>query len=88
MVTTSSSGAYFEGLHYETFGDSPERRKLGRHGLYYQSKLVSPSNPNEGGSRPNLVVVSEGNAMVAHEAAKRYADKKILSFACNPGTSI
>ena len=26
--------------------------------------------------------------MVAHEAAKKYADKGILSFSCNPGNSI
>ncbi|GJE98571.1 NAD(P)-binding protein [Phanerochaete sordida] len=65
VVTTSSSGAYLEGLHYDTFRDSPKRKKLGKQGLYFQSKL--------------------GNAMVAREAAKRYAEKGILSFTCNPG---
>lgn len=65
VVTTSSSGAYLESLHYDTFRDSPKRKKLGRQALYFQSKL--------------------GNAMVAREAAKRYADKGILSFTCNPG---
>ena len=41
VVTTSSSGAYLETLHYDTFRDGPARRKLGPKGLYYQSKFVS-----------------------------------------------
>ncbi|EKM50635.1 uncharacterized protein PHACADRAFT_264008 [Phanerochaete carnosa HHB-10118-sp] len=65
VVATSSAGAYLEGLHYDSFRDSPKRKKLGKQGLYFQSKL--------------------GNAMVAREAAKRHADKGILSFTCNPG---
>ncbi|KAJ3554361.1 hypothetical protein NM688_g3147 [Phlebia brevispora] len=65
VVTTSSSGAYFETLHYDTFRDSPARKRLGTHGLYFQSKF--------------------GNAVVAREIARRYADKGILSFSCNPG---
>ncbi len=28
----------------------------------------------------------KGNAVVAREVARRYADKGILSYSCNPGT--
>ncbi|TBU26107.1 NAD(P)-binding protein [Dichomitus squalens] len=38
VVTTSSSGAYLDTLHFETFKDGPERRKMGSNGLYNQSK--------------------------------------------------
>lgn len=41
VVTTSSSGAYFNGLSYEAFRESPLRKKLGTKSLYFQSKLVS-----------------------------------------------
>ena len=41
VVTTSSAGAYLNGLYYEAFRESPLRKKLGNKTLYQQSKLVS-----------------------------------------------
>ncbi|TBU43685.1 NAD(P)-binding protein [Dichomitus squalens] len=38
VITTASSGAYLETLHFETFRDGPERRKLSTEALYYQTK--------------------------------------------------
>lgn len=40
IVHTSSSAAYLETLHYETFRAHPNRKKLGPRGLYSQSKFV------------------------------------------------
>ncbi|RPD56663.1 NAD(P)-binding protein [Lentinus tigrinus ALCF2SS1-7] len=39
VVTTSSSGAYFTTLNYDTFKDTPQRKKLSPEMLYYQSKF-------------------------------------------------
>ena len=42
IVTTSSSGAYLDTLHWETFHDNiAARKKLGTQNLYFQSKFVS-----------------------------------------------
>nr|VWO99675.1 Alpha-crystallin (Acr) (14 kDa antigen) (16 kDa antigen) (HSP 16.3) (Nox16) [Ganoderma boninense] len=38
VVTTSSSGAYFDTLHWDTFKDTPERKKQTPQALYFQSK--------------------------------------------------
>ena len=40
VIIVSSSGAYAETLHWDTFKDTPERRKLTKQALYYQSKHV------------------------------------------------
>ena len=40
VVVTSSSGAYSETLHWDTFRDGPARRKMSTEALYYQSKHV------------------------------------------------
>ena len=40
VVTTSSSGAYLESLHFDTFKDGPARTKMESRYLYCQSKLV------------------------------------------------
>ena len=40
VITTSSSGAYFGSLQFETFKDGPARQRLLPDTLYYQSKLV------------------------------------------------
>lgn len=40
IITTSSSGAYLGKIRFETFKDSPTRRKTPTDALYYQSKLV------------------------------------------------
>ncbi|TCD69330.1 hypothetical protein EIP91_008086 [Steccherinum ochraceum] len=39
VITTSSSAAYFDTLHYETFVDGPARRKKNSTVLYWQSKF-------------------------------------------------
>ncbi|TBU25108.1 NAD(P)-binding protein [Dichomitus squalens] len=39
VVTTASSGAYLDTLHWETFKDTPERKKLSKENLYFQSKF-------------------------------------------------
>ncbi|KAI0662127.1 NAD(P)-binding protein [Cubamyces menziesii] len=39
VITTSSSGAYLNTLHWDTFKDTPQRRKMAREALYYQSKF-------------------------------------------------
>ena len=46
VVTTSSSGAYLDTLHWETFKDSPERRKKSTQALYHQSKHVRLTSPS------------------------------------------
>lgn len=43
VIYTSSSAAYIGKLRYDTFKDSPARRKLARDALYSQSKLVCTS---------------------------------------------
>ena len=40
VVATSSSVAYLDTLHFETFKDGPARRKMNLDSLYFQSKLV------------------------------------------------
>ncbi|KAI0671229.1 NAD-P-binding protein [Trametes maxima] len=65
VITTSSGAAYIGKLRYETFKDSPQRRKWSSQALYSQSKL--------------------GNAIVANQTAKRYADKGIIAISVNPG---
>ena len=41
IVTTSSSGAYLDTLHYDSFRDNlTVRKKLGKYKLYFQSKFV------------------------------------------------
>ena len=62
------------------------RKKLGKQGLYFQSKLVC-FRPQLCTSEVLIGCAAKGNAMVAREAAKRYADKGILSFTCNPGSA-
>ncbi|GJE99310.1 NAD(P)-binding protein [Phanerochaete sordida] len=39
VITTSSAGAYMSSLHWDTFTDTPARRKLHPGILYFQSKL-------------------------------------------------
>lgn len=96
IVTTSSSAAYLETMHYNTLrADTEEekeaRKKLTSIRLYNQSKFVSPVSlfpltvfallaP-----RTTLMTVTQANAVVARELARRYGDKGILSFSCNPG---
>ena len=41
VITTASSGAYLDTLHFETFRDGPARRKMSTEALYYQTKHVS-----------------------------------------------
>ena len=43
VVTTSSSGAYFDTLHYDSLreADLAARKKRETHSLYFQSKFVS-----------------------------------------------
>ncbi|KAF9461953.1 NAD-P-binding protein [Collybia nuda] len=40
IVTTSSSGAYLDHIHWDTFVPGPARTKLGTNGLYCQSKFA------------------------------------------------
>ena len=40
VITTSSSVAYLETLHWDTFKDGLARRKMSPTALYHQSKLV------------------------------------------------
>lgn len=47
VVTTSSFGAYFEPIRWDTFTDGPARLKLSKETLYYQSKLVSHAGHGE-----------------------------------------
>lgn len=41
VVTTSSSGAYFDTVNWDSFRDGPARRKLGTYTLYNQSKFLN-----------------------------------------------
>ncbi|TBU22526.1 NAD(P)-binding protein [Dichomitus squalens] len=38
VITTASSGAYLDTLHFDTFKDGPARRKMSTEALYYQTK--------------------------------------------------
>ena len=40
VIVVSSSGAYADVLHWDTFKDTPARRKMTDQMLYFQSKLV------------------------------------------------
>jgi retinol dehydrogenase-12 len=40
VVTTSSSAAYLDNIHWDTFVPGDARTKLGTNGLYCQSKFV------------------------------------------------
>ena len=40
VITTASSGAYFDTLHWDTFKDTTERKKQTKQALYFQSKHV------------------------------------------------
>ena len=40
IVTMSSGGAYIHPLYWDTFTDTPARKKKSTETLYYQSKLV------------------------------------------------
>lgn len=46
IVTTSSSGHLFGHLDFDTFKDSPERRKRDSSALYSQSKFVRSEAPS------------------------------------------
>ncbi|KAI1790008.1 NAD(P)-binding protein [Ganoderma leucocontextum] len=74
IVTTSSSGAYLGALNHGTFKDTPERRKLSKEDLYYQSKLACLS-----------LSARTANCVVARQVAKRYGDQGIVSISVNPG---
>lgn len=50
VITTASSGAYFDTLHWDTFKDTPERKKLSKQNLYFQSKHVRRACRVRGGS--------------------------------------
>lgn len=42
IITTSSSAAMFDTIHWESLKDGPARRKLSTSTLYSQSKFVRP----------------------------------------------
>ena len=83
VVTTSSSGAYLGTIDFDTFKDTPKRRKLNAGDLYAQSKLVR--------SHVSLLwcpaelVGFQADVIIARQIAKRYADKGIVSLSLNPG---
>ena len=87
VITTSSSGAYLQTLEYDTFRDGRARRELGSTQLYYQSKHVRSSPLPFFDWACNLRWTTQGNAIVARQMAKRYADRGIISISVNPGTS-
>lgn len=43
IIITSSSGAHLDVIHWGSFKDGPERKKMSTQALYYQSKHVSIS---------------------------------------------
>ena len=43
IIMTSSSGAYLYTLNFDTFKDSPARRKMTTQNLYFQTKFVRGS---------------------------------------------
>ena len=86
VITTSSSASYLDILHFESFKDGPERRKIGSTHLYNQSKhvrylqLFQYIDTRLKGADP-----FQGNIVVAREVAKRYAQHGIISISVNPG---
>ncbi|KAH0836337.1 hypothetical protein J3R83DRAFT_7889 [Lanmaoa asiatica] len=86
VVTTSSSGHLWGHLDFDTFKDSPERRKRDTNALYCQSKFVRPNAPL---FRDGLNLTREherqGNVVVALELARQYGDQGIVSTSLNPG---
>lgn len=85
VVTTSSSGAYFHTLQWETFVDGPARRKKTPMDLYHQSKFVSFLTSMVIKTHRSNQLYPQGNVVVARQVAKRYADKGIISTSVNPG---
>ena len=96
VITTSSSGAYLGALDYSTFKDTPERKKMSKECLYYQSKLVCSSLSSfalRGALRPSVPELmsvlcgraAQANCVVARQVAQRYGDEGILSISVNPG---
>ena len=86
VITTSSSASYLDTLHFETFKDGPERRKMGSTHMYNQSKHVRSSQVFQPiDTMLKDVDPFQGNIMVAREVAKRYGKEGIISISVNPG---
>jgi hypothetical protein len=86
IVNTSSSGHLFSGLHYNTFKDSPARRKMSTLALYGQSKTVSHSSLYDVTCCTFAQVRHEkGNIIFSAELARRYGSQGIVSTALHPG---
>ncbi len=84
VVTTSSAGSYGGKLDYATFKDGPARRKSSPGTLYTQSKFVRVQ-PRWLISINVTILLSQGNAVVAWEVARRYGDRGIVSTSLHPG---
>ena len=86
IVVVSSSGAYADVLHWDTFKDTPERLKSSPQTLYYQSKHVRLHLSQCGARLTYSHTGLQANVIVARQIAKRYADKGIVALSLNPGT--
>ena len=61
-------GAYVGALHYSTFKDISEWKKLSKEGLNYQSKLVRPSRRSAMGWYARLVLCRDIRLLGDYEA--------------------
>lgn len=81
IMTTSSDGAYYFTINWDSFKDGPVRKKLGTQKMYFQSKFVRPSCSVSF----TLLSKAQANVVVARELARRYGPQGIISNACHPG---
>lgn len=92
VVTTSSSGAYLDTLHYDTL-----REKITPSKADADVETSADAKKREKAARKaraklgtyGLYYQSKfGNAVVARMVAQRYADQGVLSYSCNPGACL
>ncbi|PIL34972.1 hypothetical protein GSI_02759 [Ganoderma sinense ZZ0214-1] len=89
VITTSSSGAYFDTLHWDTFKDTPERKKQASQTLYFQSKhgnvVVARQVAKRYGDQGIISVsVNPGNIRTDLQRYMSSIGKKTLNLALYP----
>lgn len=85
VVNTSSIGHEYGDLDFNTFKDSPSRRKKTTEWLYFQSKFVSLFQSWFYELLIGVWYLIKGNIVFSNELARRYGDQGIVSTALNPG---
>ncbi|PIL34948.1 hypothetical protein GSI_02735 [Ganoderma sinense ZZ0214-1] len=89
VITTASSGAYFDTLHWDTFKDTPERKKQSTQTLYFQSKhgnvVVARQVAKRYGDQGIISIsVNPGNIRTDLQRYMSSISKKILNLSLYP----